>query len=103
MAAKITPLVAGNWKMNGLSASRGELAKIIAGAGSLAGKAELMVCPPTTLIAAFAAAIRGSAGLIGAQDCHPEPPVAHTGGVSADVLSEAAARAGTLSQSEGRH
>ncbi len=27
------PLVAGNWKMNGLSASLGELQKIMAGAG----------------------------------------------------------------------
>ena len=55
-AAKVTPLVAGNWKMNGLAASAGELTKIIAGAKALAGKAELMVCPPATLIAAFAAA-----------------------------------------------
>jgi len=29
-AAKLTPLVAGNWKMNGLTTSRGELAKMIA-------------------------------------------------------------------------
>jgi len=36
-AAKITPLVAGNWKMNGLAASAGELTKIIAGAKALAG------------------------------------------------------------------
>ena len=42
-AAKVTPLVAGNWKMNGLAASAGELTKIIAGAKALAGKAELMV------------------------------------------------------------
>jgi triosephosphate isomerase len=102
MAAKITPLVAGNWKMNGLSASRGELAKIIAGAGSLAGKAELMVCPPTTLIAAFADAVRGSAVLIGAQDCHPEPSGAHTGDVSAEMLADAGARAVIVGHSERR-
>ncbi len=102
MAAKITPLVAGNWKMNGLSASRGELAKIISGSGSLAGKADLMVCPPTTLIAAFAAAVRGSAVLIGAQDCHPEPSGAHTGDVSAEMLADAGARAVIVGHSERR-
>jgi triosephosphate isomerase len=102
MAAKITPLVAGNWKMNGLSASRGELAKIISDAGSLAGKADLMVCPPTPLIAAFAAAVRGSAVLIGAQDCHPEPSGAHTGDVSAEMLADAGARAVIVGHSERR-
>ena len=53
------PLVAGNWKMNGLRASIGELEEIIAGARTLPN-AELMVCPPATLIASFAAAVRGS-------------------------------------------
>ncbi|MGB6352317.1 MAG: triose-phosphate isomerase [Pseudolabrys sp.] len=102
MAAKITPLVAGNWKMNGLSASEGEFAKIIPGAGSLAGKADLMICPPTTLIAAFAAAVRGSGVLIGAQDCHSEPCGAHTGDVSAEMLADAGARAVIVGHSERR-
>ncbi len=102
MAAKITPLVAGNWKMNGLSASQGELAKIISGAGSLAGKADLMICPPATLIAAFAAAVRGSAVVIGAQDCHPEASGAHTGDVSAEMLADAGARAVIVGHSERR-
>ncbi len=102
MAAKITPLVAGNWKMNGLSASQGELAKIISGAGSLAGKADLMICPPAILIAAFAAAVRGSAVLIGGQDCHPQPSGAHTGDVSAEMLADAGARAVIVGHSERR-
>ena len=58
MAARIIPLVAGNWKMNGLAASESELAKIVAGVGPLTSKADIMVCPPATLIAAFAAAAR---------------------------------------------
>ncbi len=67
------PLVAGNWKMNGLSASVGELEKIIAGARSLAqssAKVDVMVCPPATLIASFANAARGTPVAIGGQDCH---------------------------------
>ena len=43
--AALRPLVAGNWKMNGLAASVAELAKIIHGAGPLAGTADLLVCP----------------------------------------------------------
>ena len=64
-AGKIIPLVAGNWKMNGLAASVGEFSKIIAGAKVLAGKADLVVCPPATLIPAFAAAARGSMVAVG--------------------------------------
>jgi len=45
------PLVAGNWKMNGLSGSETELARIIQGARELAALVELMVCPPATLLA----------------------------------------------------
>jgi triosephosphate isomerase len=45
-AAQIRPLVAGNWKMNGLSGSNGEFEKIVGGAARLAGRADLMVCPP---------------------------------------------------------
>ena len=49
--------------MNGLAASIGELKAIIASAQGVA-KADLMVCPPATLIASFAAAARGTPVLI---------------------------------------
>lgn len=101
-AAKIIPLVAGNWKMNGLAASRGELTRIIAGAGALAGKANLMICPPATLIASFAAAARGSEVAIGSQDCHADAAGAHTGDISAEMLADAGARAVIVGHSERR-
>jgi triosephosphate isomerase len=101
-SAVITPLVAGNWKMNGLSASEGELAKIVQGAGALEGKADLMVCPPATLIAQFAAAVRGTAVTIGGQDCHAEPAGAHTGDISAEMLKDAGAVAVIVGHSERR-
>src|SRR6516225_1130954 len=63
------PLVAANWKMNGLKASIAELEKIIAGARSLAA-VDLVVCPPATLIASFAAKAQGTRIAIGGQDCH---------------------------------
>ncbi len=98
--ADITPLVAGNWKMNGLAISEGELAKIIAGAGGL--KAELMVCPPATLVANFAAAARGSTVTIGGQDCHAEASGAHTGDIAAEMLKDAGAVAVIVGHSERR-
>src|SRR6186713_721451 len=101
-AAKIIPLVAGNWKMNGLAASEAELARIISGSKDLAGKAELMVCPPATLVAAFAGAARGSRVLIGAQDCHAEPSGAHTGDIAAEMLADAGAHAVIVGHSERR-
>ena len=77
------PLVAGNWKMNGLRRSAAEFEKIIGGAKALAGAVDLMVCPPATLLAAFAEIARGSGVAIGGQDCHAEPAGAFTGDISA--------------------
>lgn len=102
MATRIRPLIAGNWKMNGLGASEAELAKIIVGAGVLSGKADLMVCPPATLIARFAATARGSGVVIGGQDCHAKASGAHTGDVAAEMLADAGAGAVIVGHSERR-
>src|SRR5580658_3296529 len=96
------PLVAGNWKMNGLKASVGVLESIIAGARTLPN-VELMVCPPTTLVASFAAAARGSSVLIGGQDCHALASGAFTGDISAEMLKDAGAVAVIAGHSERRH
>jgi triosephosphate isomerase len=95
------PLVAGNWKMNGLKASVGELDKIIAGAKKLAN-VELMVCPPATLIASFAAAAHGSGVAIGGQDCHALAAGAYTGDISAEMLKDAGAIGVIVGHSERR-
>ncbi len=95
------PLVAANWKMNGLKASTGELEKIIAGAENLAD-VELMVCPPATLLASFAAAARGSRVAIGGQDCHAQASGAYTGDISAEMLKDAGATAVIVGHSERR-
>jgi triosephosphate isomerase len=98
------PLVAGNWKMNGLRASAAELAKIIDGARDLTATMDLMVCPPATLVAQFAAdaASRGSQLLIGGQDCHAEPSGAFTGDIAAEMLKDAGASAVIVGHSERR-
>ena len=102
MAATLRPLVAGNWKMNGLAASAAELSKIVTGAAALGAKADLMVCPPATLIANFAAAARGSAVTIGGQDCHANASGAHTGDIAAEMLADAGACAVIVGHSERR-
>jgi triosephosphate isomerase len=102
MAAALRPLVAGNWKMNGLRRSLAELQAMKQGARDLAGKTDLMVCPPATLLMEFAAAAAGSPVAIGAQDCHPEPSGAFTGDISAEMLADAGATAVIVGHSERR-
>ena len=99
---KLLPLVAGNWKMNGLKASAAELGKIVAGAARLSGKADLMVCPPATLVAQFAQAARGTGIAIGGQDCHAKASGAHTGDIAAEMLADAGATAVIVGHSERR-
>ena len=102
MATTRRPLVAGNWKMNGLAASAVELAGIVEGAASLNGKAEMMVCPPATLISAFAQRAKGTALAIGGQDCHAKESGAFTGDISAEMLRDAGASAVIVGHSERR-
>jgi len=103
MTDAIRPLIAGNWKMNGLKASLTEFEAMLAGASDVADKADLLVCPPATLIAAFADKARGSKTLgVGAQDCHPKASGAHTGDLSAEMLADAGATAIIVGHSERR-
>ena len=103
MTNAIRPLIAGNWKMNGLKASATEFEAMLAGAPDIAAKADLLVCPPATLIGAFAERARGSKTLaVGAQDCHAKVSGAHTGDISAEMLADAGASAIIVGHSERR-
>ena len=102
MTDTIQPLIAGNWKMNGLKASMAEFEAMLAGAKALAGKAGLLVCPPATLVAAFADKAKGREIAFGAQDCHPKASGAHTGDISAEMLADAGAKAIIVGHSERR-
>jgi len=93
------PLVAGNWKMN--VSTPAEFARMLAGARKITA-ADILVCPPATMIAELAAAARGSAVQIGAQDCHAEPSGAFTGDISAEILRQAGASAVIVGHSERR-
>src|SRR3981189_2612227 len=102
MTDAIRPLIAGNWKMNGLKSPMAEFEAMIAGAAAVAAKADLLVCPPATLIAGFADKAKGSKLAVGAQDCHRKPSGAHTGDISAEMLADAGAGAIIVGHSERR-
>src|SRR5262245_35797416 len=95
------PLVAGNWKMNGLKPAAAELGKIAQGAPELSN-VDLLVCPPATLVMMFVSATHGSKVAIGAQNCHAEPSGAFTGDISAEMLADAGATAVIVGHSERR-
>ena len=97
----LRPLVAGNWKMNGLMASVGELEAIIVGARDLP-MADFLICPPATLVARFAALAQASRVAVGGQDCHAEPAGAYTGDIAAEMLKDAGASAVIVGHSERR-
>lgn len=93
-------LAAGNWKMNGTLASLAEVGALLGDHPNPA--CEMLLCPPATLIAAMATAARGSALMVGAQDCHPKPQGAHTGDLSAAILRDAGATHVIVGHSERR-
>lgn len=98
---QLRPLLAGNWKMNGLRASLAEAASIVAAVPHPRG-ADVMLCPPATLIAPMAAALSGSNVSVGGQDCHADVSGAFTGDASAEMLADAGATAVILGHSERR-
>lgn len=97
------PLVAGNWKMNGLKATVAEFARIAEGYDAgLRAKADLMICPPATLLSTLAVVALGSHVGIGAQDCHAKASGAHTGDISAEMIADTGASAVIVGHSERR-
>lgn len=101
---KIRPLVAGNWKMNGLKAGLREAETIReAVIGPLAGlPVDTMLAPPATLLMDMAKTCGGAALTFAGQDCHSNASGAHTGDISAEMLKDAGAAAVIVGHSERR-
>jgi len=96
-------LIAGNWKMNGVTASLAEAGAVAKATPDRAsGQPDVLLCPPFTLIAACVAARAGSDLLVGAQNCHAEPSGARTGEVSAEMIADAGAEWVIVGHSERR-
>jgi triosephosphate isomerase len=92
-------LVAGNWKMHGLSADLTEV-KAIADASRDYPEVDVALCVPAILIERAARAVPGFA--IGGQDVHHAEKGAHTGSVSAAMLLDAGASLTIVGHSERR-
>ena len=82
-------LIAGNWKMNALSADAEALAGDLAGRyGAGTAGFDMLICPPAPMLGAVRGAIAGSGLMLGGQDCHAEASGAHTGDVAAEMLAD---------------
>src|SRR5690349_13807828 len=92
-------LVAGNWKMHGLSSDLDEVRAIAAAANDYPG-VDVALCVPAILIERAARAVPGFA--IGGQDVHHAEKGAHTGCTSALMLLDAGASLTIVGHSERR-
>lgn len=103
MTPGVKPLIAGNWKMNGTIASIAELAAMEAGYDETMREClDMLICVPATLLSAASAATLNTGVATGAQDCHAEASGAHTGDISAEMISDAGASAIIVGHSERR-
>ena len=103
MTRSIRPLVAGNWKMNGLKADLGIAAAVAQGYGAeLKAAVDLAICPPATLLFTASAALIGARIATGGQDCSVQPSGAFTGEISAAMLADAGATFCIVGHSERR-
>src|SRR5262245_48198394 len=104
MARTRRPLIAGNWKMNGLRAEALALAKGVADGVKQAGwrDREVLVCPPATLVLTVAEAVKPSGVMVGGQNCHARPSGAHTGEIAAEMLRDCGASHVIVGHSERR-
>src|SRR3954463_13833548 len=92
-------LVAGNWKMHGLSSDLEEIQAIASQSQEYSG-VDVALCVPAILIERAARAVPGFA--IGGQDVHQSEKGAHTGSVSARMLVDAGATLTIVGHSERR-
>ena len=103
MSRTVTPLIAGNWKMNGLRSAIDQLSELadLMTSGQ-APRAMVVVCPPATILHAVANRGATSGIMAGGQDCHPATSGAHTGDLSAAMLADAGAQYVIVGHSERR-
>ena len=106
---KPRPLVAGNWKMNGLAGPAAKQIKALAqrlAAADGRPSSDIVICPPATLIAPLRTLLKelglGRRVALGGQDCHLAADGAHTGDTAAGMLADAGCRYVIVGHSERR-
>jgi triosephosphate isomerase len=98
-----TPVVIGNWKMNGLRADgEARVRQLLDLRRAQPGAGTLGICPPATLLSPIAAILENSDILLGGQDCSSDAKGAHTGDISAPMLEDAGCRLVIVGHSERR-
>ena len=103
MTPDIKPLVAGNWKMNGLNNSLNELSNMVNGYNTdMQSRLDLLVCVPATLLQSASASCADSNVRVGGQDCHPNTSGAHTGDISSEMIADAGGTSVIVGHSERR-
>jgi triosephosphate isomerase len=98
-------LVAANWKMNGLGAAGLALAADLAERArenAASRTAEILLCPPATLLERVSHVLAGSGVRLGGQDCHAGRSGAFTGDIAASMLVDAGCSHVILGHSERR-
>jgi triosephosphate isomerase len=96
------PLIAGNWKMNGLADALSEARAVAQAVDARPPAARVALCPPATLVARMAEALSGTGVAVGGQDCRAEANGAFTGDIAASMLVDAGATLVILGHSERR-
>jgi triosephosphate isomerase len=96
------PLIAGNWKMNGLPADGAELGRSLARLLVDPPAVDVAVFPPFLSIPGVVAAVKGTRIVVGGQDLHPEASGAHTGNTSGEMLKAAGCGSVLVGHSERR-
>lgn len=95
------PLIVGNWKMFGRLGDLDEVAALESALAGLGG-VDVAICPPSTLLAESARRFVASPIGWGAQDVSAHADGAHTGEVSAGMLTDCGARYVIVGHSERR-
>ncbi len=98
-----TPLVAGNWKMNGTLSSIVPLVEGIKQGLEGITYTEIAVCPPFVYLQRVAEMIRGTSITLGAQNASQEEEGAYTGEISCKMLRDVGCHYVILGHSERRH
>ncbi len=98
------PLVVGNWKMNGTLSQASSLAvAIVQGITQKTPKAQLVLAPPATALAAVQERIAKSGISLAGQNCHWEDNGAFTGEISPGMLADLGCTYLIVGHSERRH
>src|SRR5690348_4330511 len=95
-------LIAGNWKMNGVSADLAEALALAEDLRRQPAATRVALCAPATLVERMSRTLAGSSVLVGGEDCHAEVGGAYTGDISAEMLADAGADLVIVGHSERR-